>query len=130
MPLSNKEIENRAVKAVIEFERENNRQARDVRSERQSYDVKSDERFIEIKGIEKSFGDSGNWRFIQQKSVQLLLKEKMLYVYIVDNLANGSENAGIYVLTREEALPYLKIAPQVSYTLQIPARDRENYRKK
>ncbi len=130
MALSNKEIEDRAVKAVIDFETNNSRQAQDVRNNRRSFDVESTERFIEIKGIERTLSEAGNWRFIQQKSVQLLLKEKNFYIYIVDNLAKGWENAGIYVLNREETLPYLKIAPQVSYTLQIPAKERERFRKK
>lgn len=128
MPLSNKEIENRAVSVVIEYERNHHRQARDVRRERLSYDVKSADRIIEIKGIEKTLSDSGNWRFIQQNSVQLLLKEKNFFIYIVDNLKDGTENAGIYILSREEALPLLKIVPQVSYTLQIPANARDRFR--
>ncbi len=129
MPLSNKEIENRAVNAIIGFEQQQNRQVCDVRRDGLSYDIKSNDRIIEVKGIEKTLSDSGNWRFIQPKSVQLLLIEKNFYIYIVDNLANGIENAGIYILNREEALPYLKITPQVSCALQIPARERERFRK-
>jgi len=130
MPLSNKEIEDRAIKAVIAFESNHKRQAHDVRKKRRSFDVESTNRSIEVKGIERTLRESGNWRFIQQQTVQLLLKEENFFIYIVDNLAKGWENAGIYVLNREEALPYLSIAPQVSYTLKIPAKERERFRKK
>ena len=129
MPLLNKEIENRAVQAVIEFERTQNRQATDVRKQKLAYDIESADRIIEVKGVENTLAHSG-WRYIQQTSVQLLLTKKNFYIYIVDNLANGVEHAGIYVLTREEALPYVKIEPQISYTLNIPAREREQFRKK
>jgi len=60
MPLSNREIENRAIAAVLAFERTKRRRARDVRSDRLSYDVKSPGRVIEVKGIEKTLSDSGN----------------------------------------------------------------------
>lgn len=130
MPLSNREIENRAIEAVLAFERTKRRRARDVRRDRLSYDVKSTGRVIEVKGIERTLSDSGNWRFIQQKSVQLLLTQTNFYIYIVDNLSEGPENAGIYVLTRREALPFLKIIPQVSFTLQIPSNQRERFRKR
>lgn len=129
MPLSNKEIENRAVEVVLNYELRKNRNARDVRREGRSCDVESTERIIEVKGIAKTLSNSGNWRFIQQKSVQLMLKENNFYIYIVDNLENGVDSAGIYILNRTESLPYLKIAPQVFYTLQIPATERERYRK-
>jgi hypothetical protein len=130
MPLSNKEIENRAIQAVLAFEQRKRRRAADVRSENLSYDVKSTGRIIEVKGIEKTLGVSGNWRFVQQKSVQLLLTQNNFYIYIVDNVSAGPENAGIYVLNRRDALPFLKIAPQISFTLQIPANQRERFRQR
>jgi len=50
MPLSNREIENRAIPAVLAFERTKHRRARDVRTDRLSYDVKSTGQVIEVKG--------------------------------------------------------------------------------
>ncbi len=52
--------------------------------------LKRDRNLIEVKGIEKTLETTGNWRFIQQKSVQLLLKEKNFFIYIVDNLIGGN----------------------------------------
>ena len=86
MALSNKEIEDRAIKAVIAFEKSEHREAKDIRRQNKSYDVHSANRIIEVKGIEKSLQKSGNWRFVQQKSVQLALKEDDFYIYIVDDL--------------------------------------------
>ena len=130
MSLSNKEIEDRAIKAVIDFEKSEHREAKDIRRQHKSYDVHSGNRIIEVKGIEKSLQKSGNWRFIQQKSVQLALKEDNFYLYIIDNLGKGVEQAGIYVLNREEALKFLRIQPQVSYSLHIPAELRDGFKKK
>ena len=128
MRLSNSEIENRAIQAVIDFERNENRNAQDVRRRNLSYDVQSVNRKIEVKGIENSFQRAGNWRFIQQKCVQLLLRENDFYIYIVDNLINCIEQAGIYILNRESALKHLRVQPQITYTLQIPSSQRESYR--
>jgi hypothetical protein len=130
MALSNKEIENMAIEVVVRFEKSKNRNPQDIRRKQLSYDVSSSGRIIEVKGIEKALGDSGNWRFVQQNTVQLLLTENNFYIYIVDNLSKGINNAHIYILDRKEALPFLKIKPTISFSLHIPASQREKFRKK
>jgi len=51
MPISNKEIEGRAVEFVCSYERANGRVPHDVRTKRTGYDVESGGRKIEVKGI-------------------------------------------------------------------------------
>jgi hypothetical protein len=63
-----------------------------------------------------------------KKMFLLLLREDDFYIYIVDNLINGIEQAGIYVLNREPTIKFLKMPPQLIYTIHIPAILRENFR--
>lgn len=131
MPPSNKIIEMRAIEVVMDYERSQRRNPVDVRRDRLNYDVKSSDRIIEVKGIAKALSRSGNLRFLQSQSVQLLLTKTNFFIYIVDNLSHGTDNAGIYVLNRKEALPFLKInKPQIAFTLQIPAAERDRFRKR
>lgn len=132
--LSNKEIEDEAIKTVIQFEDGQGFAAVDVHNKGKGYDVESKNREtseirkIEVKGIGKTLKTQGNWRFVQQTTAQLLLQDETLHIYIVDNLENGSENAGIYVLNRDDVLPRLKIKnPQASYTFQVSEKDRKTF---
>ncbi len=131
MPPSNKIIEKRAIQVVMDFERSKGRRPTDVRRNRLNYDVKSSGRIIEVKGIAKTLARSGNLRFLQSQSVQLLLTRRNFFIYIVDNLSHGVEDADIYILNRKEALPFLKInKPQIAFTLQIPADERDRFKRR
>lgn len=106
-----------------------NRECKDVRKFKKGYDIEAAERLIEVKGIEKSFRDAGNWRFIQQSSVQLMLTMDNFFIYVVDNVEKDLKLRGIYILEREKALRFLKI-PQGTYDIRVPASERENLRVK
>jgi hypothetical protein len=130
MRLSNKKIETIAIKVVFEFEKSKGRRPKDVRHKCLGYDVYSSGRLIEVKGINKTLGASGNWRFIQQKSIECLLKNDNFCIYIVDNISKGYKNTRIYILKRKDALKFIDIKPKVTYSLHIPANQREKFRRK
>ncbi|MCI0531353.1 MAG: DUF3883 domain-containing protein [candidate division Zixibacteria bacterium] len=124
MALSNSEIENQAIKEVTKFVRG----SKDVRRFKKGYDVKSKNHLIEVKGVKRSLKEMGSWRFVQRRTRQLLLKKKNFFIYIVDNVGKKSSQRRIYVLNQKTALKYLKKKPSISYTIKIPANERENLR--
>jgi hypothetical protein len=115
----NKIIEENAIKVVIAYEKWKNRKPQDVRHQKTlGYDVSSSGRIIEVKGIAKTLAAEGSWRWVTQKTAKLLMREKTLYIYIVDNLSKGINNANLTILNRTEALPLLNLNASISYSLQ------------
>lgn len=126
--VTNKQIEDKAVHEVIEYEKSQSRKARDVRKDNKGYDVESSGRCIEVKGVGGIFGKKqGSWFFIQPNSVQELLKNDNFWIYVVDNVAPfpyaDLGNISIYTIDRDKALRYLKIKPQITYTVAFPKKD-------
>ncbi len=124
----NKKIEKMAIDAVKKFERKKGRNPKDVSKQHKGYDVYSSGRRIEVKGIKKSFKVVGSWRFLQQKSLQVLLQENRYFIYIVDNLKHRPPKEGIYIISRKDALKFLKVKPAVVYSFRVPVNRIEDFR--
>ncbi len=120
MKYSNKEIEDRAMKVVRQFERENGRISRDVRTRGVGYGVDSGGRKIEVKGTTTCLDAPGQWRYITQATFQMLLRERDSYVYVVDRLGDDLEKSTVYVLHRDDVLANMSVKPETSYTLSLP----------
>jgi hypothetical protein len=128
--MTNKQIEDEAIKAVLAYEKNEGRTPRDIRKEQREFDVISSDRQIEVKGAGRTLREVGYTRLIQDSTVRALRMSNDCFIYIVDNVCEGADNAGIYILTQEQALSCLNDKPQKYFELRVGAKKAQQFRVK
>jgi hypothetical protein len=88
---SNKAVEDAAIRWVIDYERDQGREARDVRYTGAPGDVESDGRVIEVKAFGKSNRGFGLW--LETRQVEEARSNPSFFVYVVENVRQGDPSA-------------------------------------
>jgi len=102
-----KEIEDKAVKFVLKYERSKNRKPKDVRSEQWGYDVESKSRKIEVKGTEADIPNKGGLHITLLPRQYRALKENLDYwIYRVYNVREEGKEKMVQI-PRNEILVHL-----------------------
>jgi hypothetical protein len=108
--LSNSELAHKAIEYVIDYEKNQGRNAVDVSREGVGYDVRSDNRFIEVKGKIEGW-KSYNWQQLYKSEVDCLKQNTdSFYLYIVRFEENEID---LYIIPGKSLLDNFKITPEV-----------------
>ena len=118
--MSRKETENKAIDFILCFEKQQGRNAMDVRplrKEHRGYDVKSGSRMIEVKGVRESW-KTYTWTSLHKTEIECLRQNPGEYwLYIVKFKGNDSDEIEAFY-----ALPGLDLINDGCFRIQI-----ENY---
>lgn len=111
--------EKKYIDFVIDYERKNNRWAKDVRKERRGYDVESRDKNGNVRYIEVKKRDFRKYKFVFLTPNEFFnfVKDENMWLYIVYPVDKKNNKWGVKELKREKVLK--AVNPKVSIWFEV-----------
>lgn len=119
--MTNKEIERKAIKEVIKYEKQKKRKP-EIVPQGNGYDIKSSGRCIEVKGCKK---EVRGWRMFEHNCFEALQKAKRYFVYIVEKLETHKPE--LYIIPCSAIIRHLKLKPV--WQINLPVKEMRKWRR-
>jgi len=120
--MTNKEIERKAIKEAIKYEKQKKRKPEEVRQGK-GYDIISSGRKIEVKGVGRK---NPGWVSFQHNCFNALQEEKKYFVYIVKIPKVGRPEI-IYVIPRKDIFRHLRL--KMVWEIALPVGEMLKWKK-